>query len=56
VLRLQQILLSRRTDAEAVAKAVERQREEDRRIKAGKEQAMMDEAAGHAGRFNLRQA
>jgi flagellar export protein FliJ len=48
--RLQQILLTRRTDAEAVAKAVQRQRAEAERVTAAKEQAIMDEAASRAGR------
>jgi flagellar biosynthesis chaperone FliJ len=52
---LQQILLSRRMDAEAVAKAVQRQREEAGRKAAGKEQAVMDEAASRAGRFIIGQ-
>lgn len=55
VRRLQQVLLTRRTDAEAVAKAVERQRAEAGRIAAGKEQARMDEAASRATRFGTGQ-
>lgn len=55
VRRLQQVLLSRRTEAEAVAKAMERQRAEAGRIAAGKEQAHMDEAASRTGRFGAGQ-
>jgi flagellar export protein FliJ len=51
VLHLQQILVGRRTEAEAVAKAMQRQREAARLIQARKEQGVMDEAAGgRAGR------
>jgi hypothetical protein len=56
VRRLQQILVGRRTDAEAVAKAMKRQRVEAGVIAARKEQDMMDEAAGRAGRLNTAQA
>jgi flagellar biosynthesis chaperone FliJ len=55
VRRLQQILVGRRTDAEAVAKAMQRQRSEAGLITARKEQDLMDEAAGRAGRFNAGQ-
>jgi hypothetical protein len=55
VRRLQQILVGHRTDAEAVAKAMQRQRAEADVIVARKEQDMMDEAAGRAGRFNAGQ-
>jgi flagellar export protein FliJ len=44
--QLQQILVGRRTEAEAVAKAMQRQREAAELIQARKEQAVMDEAAG----------
>lgn len=43
---LQQILAGRRTEAEAVAKAMQRQREAAALIQARKEQGVMDEAAG----------
>ena len=46
VLQLQQILVGRRTEAEAVAKAMQRQREAAALIQARKEQNVMDEAAG----------
>jgi flagellar export protein FliJ len=46
VLHLQQILVGRRTEAEAVAKAMQRQGEAAALIQARKEQGMMDEAAG----------
>jgi flagellar export protein FliJ len=47
--QLQQILVGRRTEAEAVAKAMQRQREAAGLIQARKEQAVMDEAAGRRG-------
>ena len=51
VRQLQQILVGRRTEAEAVAKAMQRQREAAALIQARKEQGVMDEAAGRrAGR------
>ncbi|MDR3535117.1 MAG: flagellar export protein FliJ [Acetobacteraceae bacterium] len=46
VLRLQQILVGRRTEAEAVAKAMERQQAEAALTQARREQSVMDEAAG----------
>jgi flagellar export protein FliJ len=46
VRHLQQILVGRRTEAEAVAKAMQRQREAAALIQARKEQGVMDEAAG----------
>jgi hypothetical protein len=51
--RLQQVLVGRRTDAEAVTKALQRQRDEISVKSARKEQEAMDEAAGRAGRFNI---
>jgi hypothetical protein len=51
--RLQQVLVSRRTDAEAVTKALQRQRDEVSLKNARKAQDAMDEAAGRAGRFNI---
>jgi hypothetical protein len=53
VRRLQQILVGRRTDAEAVAKALQRQRAEAGVVQARKEQAIMDEAAGRSGRQSI---
>jgi flagellar export protein FliJ len=51
VLRLQQILVGRRTEAEAVAKALQRQQAAADLVLARKEQGAMDEAAGRrAGR------
>jgi flagellar export protein FliJ len=46
VRQLQQILTGRRTEAEAVAKAMQRQQLAAAVIRARKEQAAMDEAAG----------
>ena len=48
--QLQQILVGRRTEAEAVAKAMQRQQEAAGLVQARKEQAVMDEAAGRRGR------
>jgi flagellar export protein FliJ len=53
VRRLQQILVGRKTDAEAVAKALQRQRAETALVQARKEQATMDEAAGRTGRQSM---
>jgi flagellar biosynthesis chaperone FliJ len=53
VRRLQQILVSRRTDAEAVAKAMQRQLAEAALTVSRKEQAIMDEAAGRSGRRDI---
>ena len=50
VRRLQQILVARKTDAEAVVKALQRQRTAADLIEARKEQGVMDEAAGRTGR------
>jgi flagellar export protein FliJ len=46
VLHLREILTGRRTDAESVAKAMQRQQREAKLIQARKEQATLDEAAG----------
>jgi flagellar biosynthesis chaperone FliJ len=48
VRHLQQVLVRRKTDAEAVVKAMQRQRAEADLIEARKEQGIMDEAAGRA--------
>ena len=53
VRRLQQILVGRRTDAEAVAKALQRQRAEAGLVQTRKEQAIMDEAAGRSRRLPI---
>jgi flagellar export protein FliJ len=53
VRRLQQILVVRRIDSEAVGKAMQRQRSAAALIEATKEQAVMDEAAGRTGRRDL---
>lgn len=54
VVRLQQILVGRRTEAEAVAKAMQRQEKAAELTKARKEQGAMDEAAGRrSGRQGL---
>jgi flagellar biosynthesis chaperone FliJ len=50
VRRLQQILVGRKTDAEAVVKALHRRQVEAALIEGRKEQAVMDEAAGRRGR------
>ncbi len=44
--RFQQILVARRTDAEAVAKAMQRRAEETNLSRSRREQAVMDEVAG----------
>jgi flagellar biosynthesis chaperone FliJ len=44
--RLQQVLIARTTDAEAVVKAIERRNTEAALLLARKEQSVMDEAAG----------
>jgi flagellar biosynthesis chaperone FliJ len=49
--QLQQILVSRRTMAEAVAKAMQGQQAAAGLVQARKEQAVMDEAAGRRGRW-----
>ena len=46
VLRLQQILVGRRTDAEVVVKAMQRQQAEVELIRSRKEQGVTDEVAG----------
>ena len=46
VLRLQHVLVLRKTDAEAVAKAMQRKRQEADLVRARKEQAVMDEVGG----------
>lgn len=46
----QHILVGRRTDAEAVAKAMQRRSVEETLVKTRKEQGIMDEAAGRTGR------
>jgi flagellar biosynthesis chaperone FliJ len=53
VRRLQQILVGRRTDAEAVVKALQRQGAETALVQARKDQATMDEAAGRSGRQSV---
>lgn len=52
VLRLLQALTERRTEAEAVAKALERQRAARGALAARHEQQAMDEAAGNSHRGN----
>ena len=46
VLRLRQTLTARRTEAETLAKAMQRRKTELEMIRARREQAIMDEAAG----------
>jgi hypothetical protein len=53
VRRLQDILIDRRTDAEAVAKALQRRLAKVALIQARKEQGIMDEAAGRSGRRDV---
>lgn len=50
VRRLQQTLVARKTEAEAVAKALRRQQAQAAAALARKDQAVMDEAASRSGR------
>lgn len=52
VAQLQRILVDRRTDAEAVVKIIERKALAAALVQTQRDQAVMDEAAGRAGRFS----